>query len=115
MKNIKKEVTALNHIKALREKNSFSIEKIAEYLNISTEDVKKLEDDETVLTVEIANKLAALFGVSIPMLTSEENISPLVSFKGAENLSADGLDTIAQINRALMRSKILTKPTNKEN
>lgn len=105
----------MNHIKALREKNSFSIEKIAEYLNISTEDVEKLENDESVLTVEIANKLASLFGVSIPMLTSEEDISPLVSFKGAENLSADGLDIIAQINRTLMRSKILTKPMNEEN
>lgn len=105
----------MNHIKALREKNGFSCESVAEFLNISTEDAEKLEDDESVLTVEIANKLAALFGVSVPMLTNEENTSPLISFKGAENLSADGLDTIVQINRTLMQSKILTKSTNKEN
>lgn len=101
-------MTLNNKIKHLRETCGYSQESVARYLGISTKDEQKLENSDYRLSSDMVNKLANLFGVTASSFINDDVPTPSISFKNTENLSADELNTVAQINKIALNNGFMS-------
>jgi len=107
-------MTLNDKVRYLRETCSYSQENVAQYLGISLEDEKKLENGGYRLSSDTVNKLANLFGVTALSFINDDVPTPSISFRDTENLSADELDTVAQINRIALNQDAVSSQSNRK-
>lgn len=94
-------------LKELRSKSNFTQMNIADFLGVDQSFISKVEKDERVLTSDMVEKLAALFGMLPRDLLSETDVEPLTyAFRGRD-ITADDMRTICAINRIALSSAFL--------
>ena len=98
------------NIKALRDKMGFSQTSIARFLNVDQSLISKVEKGERSLSVDMLEKLACLFGVSINAIESStiETSTLSVAFR-ASDLSLEDLEAISAINRIALNSEYMAE------
>lgn len=99
-----------NNVKLLRENSGITQSVLANYLEVDQSLISKYEKGERVITVEVLDKLASLFGVSPDELTSPSMKKSRVSFSfRASEISNDDLDAICAINRIVLNLDFMDK------
>lgn len=99
-----------NNIKTLRESMESSQSVIAHFLNVDQSLISKVEKGERNLSVDMLEKLAYLFGVSIDAIESSpiEASSLSAAFRESE-LSAEDMEAISSINRIALNSEYMAE------
>lgn len=99
-----------NNIKTLRDSMGFNQSTIARFLNVDQSLISKVEKGERSLSVDMLEKLACLFGVSINIIESSaiEASSLSVAFR-ASDLSLEDLEAISAINRIALNSEYMAE------
>ena len=95
-------------IKEFRKNSGLSQANIACFLGVDQSLISKAENGERNLSVDMLEKLAALYGVS--MLAFEENtlpVNPLKFALRADELSTADMETISAINRIALNSEFM--------
>jgi transcriptional regulator with XRE-family HTH domain len=88
------------NIKALREQSGFTQSNIAKYLKVDQSLISKIENGERLITSDMLDKLASLFGVSQKSINEDLIPANRISFAlRASTITEDDLDTISDINR----------------
>ena len=92
-----------NNIKKWRDHLGFSQDKIAEFLNISRENISYFENGEREVPVRHIERLADLFGIE-PRVLYDEDMSlheteMAFAFRNSENMSSNELDYISNFKR----------------
>lgn len=99
-----------NNIKVLREGMGFNQSAIAHFLNVDQSLISKVEKGERSLSVDMLERLACMFGVSIDAIERNEieasNLS--LAFR-ASDLSAEDLEAISAINRIALNSEYMAE------
>ena len=99
-----------NNIKTLRDGMGFNQSTIARFLNVDQSLISKIEKGERSLSVDMLEKLACLFGVSINAIESStiEASTLSVAFR-ASDLSLEDLIAISAINRIALNSEYMAE------
>lgn len=99
-----------NNIKKLRDSMGFNQSTIACFLNVDQSLISKIEKGERSISVDMLEKLACLFGVSINTIESSTiEASPLsVAFR-ASDLSLEDLEAISAVNRIALNSEYMAE------
>ena len=99
-----------NNIKTLRDGMGFNQSTIARFLNVDQSLISKIEKGERILSVDMLEKLACLFGVSINDIDSSthEASTPSVAFS-ASDLYLEALEAIRAINRIALNSEYMAE------
>lgn len=96
------------NIKTLREKMNFNQTSIANFLNVDQSLISKVEKGERTLSLDMLEKLACLFGVTINEIENEDIETPKLSFAFRTNdLTVDDMETISAINRIALNLEIM--------
>lgn len=99
-----------NNIKTLRDSMGFNQSTIARFLNVDQSLISKVEKGERSLSVDMLEKLACLFGVSIDDIESSTIKTSSLSFAfRASDLSAEDLEAICAINRIALNSEYMAE------
>lgn len=99
-----------NNIKTLREGIGFTQSNIASFLNVDQSLLSKIEKGERMLSTDMLEKLACLFGVSVDTIEDSTIEAPSMSFAfKASDLSAEDLKAISSINRIALNSEYMAK------
>ena len=96
-------------IKELREKNGYTQQNIADFLNVDQSLISKIEKGERSFTADMLNSLSSLFGVSVQSLLTDSNYTSTVCAFRVSNLTADDLKTISIINKIALNADFMTK------
>ena len=97
-----------NNIKTLRDGMGFNQSNIARFLNVDQSLISKVEKGERILSADILEKLASLFGVSVDAIEDSTIETPSMSFAfKARDLSAEDLEAISSINRIALNSEYM--------
>lgn len=97
-----------NNIKTLREGIGFTQSNIASFLNVDQSLLSKIEKGERMLSTDMLEKLACLFGVSVDAIEDNTIEAPSMSFAfKASDLSAEDLEAISSINRIALNSEYM--------
>ena len=99
-----------DNVKTLRDDMGFSQSTIARFLNVAQSLISKVEKGERSLSVDMLEKLACLFGVSINAIESSaiEASTLSVAFR-ASDLSLEDLEAISAINRIALNSEYMAE------
>ena len=98
------------NIKTLRVEMGLSQSNIASFLNVDQSLISKVEKGERILSADMLEKLACLFGVSIDAIEGSAIEASSLSFAfRSSNLSAKDLETISAINRIALNSEYMAK------
>ena len=62
----------MNRVKELRKKSGYSQQKLAKILNVHQTAISQWETERTSPDIDIASKMAAVFGVSLDYLLGRE-------------------------------------------
>lgn len=93
------------NIKNLRERSGFTQKNIADFLKVDQSLVSKFESGERSISLDMLDRLAALFGCSIAFITEESgDVSPLVFALRSNELSEEDFETVSAINRIALNS-----------
>ena len=95
-------------MKEFRKSSGLSQANIACFLGVDQSLISKAENGERNLSVDMLEKLAALYGVS--MLAFEENtlpVNPLKFALRADELTTADMETISAINRIALNSEFM--------
>lgn len=97
----KTEVIMRENIKRLRKKEGYSVEQMAKFLGVDVEFYKEFEDSNLCKKLSIGQleSICDLFGVTVPMITGDEEITPIEYKNYAGELGVEGMTAIANINR----------------
>ena len=97
----KTEVIMRENIKRLRKKEGYSVEQMAKFLGVDVEFYKEFEDSNLYKKLSIGQleSICDLFGVTVPMITGDEEITPIEYKNYAGELSVEGMIAVASINR----------------
>lgn len=99
-----------NNIKRLREGIGFTQSNIARFLNVDQSLISKVEKGERMLSTDMLEKLACLFGVSVDAIEGSTIEAPSMSFAfKASDLSAEELEAISSINRIALNSEYMAE------
>jgi len=105
-----------SRVKIFRERSGFTQRNIANYLQIDQSLVSMVEKGKQVLTADMLEKLADLFGVPLSAFESEEIEKKTLSFAfRASDLNETDMETIRVINRIALNSKFMTQLLEKGN
>lgn len=99
-----------NNIKTLRNGMGFNQSTVAHFLNVDQSLISKVEKGERNLSVDMLEKLACLFGVSIDAIESSniEESSLTFAFR-ASDLSVEDMEAISAINRIALNSEYMAE------
>ena len=98
------------NIKTLRVEMGLSQSNIASFLNVDQSLISKVEKGERILSADMLEKLACLFGVSVDAIEDRTIEAPSMSFAfKASDLSAEDLEAISSINRIALNSEYMAK------
>ncbi len=96
------------NIKTLREKMNFNQTSIANFLNVDQSLISKVEKGERNLSLDMLEKLACLFGVTINEIENEDIEMTKLSFAFRTNdLTVDDMETISAINRIALNLELM--------
>ena len=99
-----------NNIKTLRDGMGFNQSNIARFLNVDQSLISKVEKDERILSADMLEKLACLFGVSVDAIEDSAIEASSLSFAfRASDLSAEDLEAISEINRIALNSEYMAE------
>ena len=99
-----------NNIKTLRDGMGFNQSNIARFLNVDQSLISKIEKGERMLSTDMVEKLACLFGVSVDAIEDRTIEAPSMSFAfKASDLSAEDLEAISAINRITLNSEYMAE------
>ena len=104
------------NIKKLREYMGLSQKNIAHFLNVDQSMISKVEKGEEALSVDMLEKLACLFGITIDDIEKEKLKKP--SYKVAlrtTELTLDDMETIYRINKIAMNVSFMINKLNENN
>ncbi len=98
------------NIKKLREEMKLNQSNLANFLNVDQSLISKIENGERSLSIDMLEKLACLFGVTIDEMENEnpKKSSYSIAFR-ANELSYDDLETIYAINKIAMNVSFMTE------
>lgn len=97
-----------NRIKIFREHSGFTQKNIADYLEVDQDFVSMVEKGKQVLTVDLLEKLADLFGVSFDAFEEEKTDIRVLSFAlRASEIDETDMETIRVINRIALNSRFM--------
>ena len=98
------------NIKILREQSGFTQSNIAQYLKVDQSLISKIEKGERLITSDMLDKLAALFGFTTESFYADSIPANRVSFAlRASKIDEDDLETISAINRIAINIKFMTR------
>lgn len=98
------------NIKNLREKMNFNQTNIANFLNVDQSLISKVEKGERTLSLDMLEKLACLFGVTINEIENEDIETTKLSFAfRTKDLTVNDMETISAINRIALNLEIMDK------
>lgn len=98
------------NIKALREQSGFTQSNIAKYLKVDQSLISKIEKNERLITSDMLDKLAALFGITTESFNRTSIPTTRISFAlRASEINEDDLETISAINRIALNSNFMTR------
>lgn len=87
-------------IQRLREESKISQKQIALYLGVDQSMISKIENNERNASVEMLDKLSALFGCSSDYLVSDDAFEPQLQFAfRASEVCPEDFEAISAINR----------------
>ncbi len=98
-----------NNIKTLRESMESSQSMIAHFLNVDQSLISKVEKGERNLSVDMLEKLAYLFGISIDAIESSQIEASSLSAAFRESESAEDMEAISAINRIALNSEYMAE------
>lgn len=99
-----------NHIKVFREQSGFTQKNIADYLQVDQSLVSMVETGKQSLTVDMLEKLADLFGVSLKAFEEEGADVRSLSFAlRASEIDETDMETIRVIHRIALNSRFMTE------
>ena len=104
MKKMNKSITGRN-LKALREANGYTQEKMAEYLGVGRSAYANYEAGERETPLEVLQKAADLFGCELALLFEEDETAVrnmLVCAFRADDLNADDMREVASFKSVVM-------------
>ena len=96
------------NIRRLRENAGYTQSNIAAFMGVDQSLVSKIEKGERALSVDMIEKLAALYGVSVEQLENEQVEPSKLSyaFRGGE-LSTEEMEAISAINRIALNAEFM--------
>lgn len=97
-----------NRIKELNQYYKTPKPELSKYLKLTVKEVQQLEEQETRLTISVADKLCALYKCSPEYLLKENSDYEPLSF-GFKNMDCADLDCVASINRIVNNIEFLTE------
>lgn len=99
-----------NNIKTLREEIGFNQSTIAHFLNVDQSLISKIENGERDLSVDMLEKLACLFGVTVDAIEGSTIEKSNLSFAfRANDLSIEDLEAISAINRIALNCEYMAE------
>ena len=98
------------NIRALRIQNGLTQSNIARFLQVDQSLISKIEKNERPITLDMLDKLSALFGVTVENLMGESVPTNRISFAfRANEINEDDLITISDINKIALNLKFMTR------
>lgn len=98
------------HIKSLREQSGFTQSNIAKYLKVDQSLISKIEKGERLITSDMLDKLATLFGITTESFNNDLISTKQISFAlRASEINEDDLETISAINRIALNVNFMTQ------
>ena len=96
------------NIRMLRENAGYTQSNIAAFMGVDQSLVSKIEKGERVLSTDMIEKLASLYGVSVEQLENEQVEPSKLSyaFRGGE-LSIEEMEAISAINRIALNAELM--------
>lgn len=95
-------------IKEFRKSSGLSQANIAGFLGVDQSLISKVENGERSLSVEMLEKLAVLYGVSMSAFTEDSfAIDPLKLALRAGELSVEDMEAISAINRIALNAEFM--------
>ena len=94
-------------IKELRSKSNYTQQNIADFLGVDQSFISKVEKNERVLTSDMLEKLAVLFGVKLKDFIVGTDVRPLTYAFRANDITAEDMKTICAINKIVLNSTFL--------
>ena len=102
-------------LKELREKNGYTQQNIADFLNVDQSLISKIEKGERTFTADMLNSLSSLFGVSVQSLQTDSGFTSTVCAFRASDLTASDLQTISCINKIALNADFMTTLLGEQN
>ena len=97
-------------IKAYRTQCGFNQQSIARFLGVDQTLISKVENGERTLSVELLEKLAALFGVEVTAFErADVPVSTMKFAFRASDLSNSDMEALCAINKIALNSQMLAK------
>ena len=97
--------TIAKNLKALREANGYTQEKVAEYLGVGRSAYANYESGERETPLDVLEKAAALFGCELSLLFEEDEAAMrnmLVCAFRADNLNTADMHEVASFKNVVM-------------
>ena len=94
-------------IKELRSESNYTQQNIADFLGVDQSFISKVEKNERVLTSDMLEKLAVLFGVKLKDFIVGTDVRPLTYAFRANDITAEDMKTICAINKIVLNSTFL--------
>ena len=94
------------NIRALRENAGFTQNHLARFMNVDQSLISKVEKGERTLSVDMLEKLAALFGVTVEQMEVLPITASKLSFafRGSD-FSVEEMEALAAINKIALHSE----------
>jgi len=98
------------NLRALRDNAGYNQQCIAAFLKVDQSLISKIEKGERTISVDMLEKLAALFGVTSAAITKEGAVSGTLScaFRCSE-LTPDEMEVISAVNRIALNAEFMKK------
>ena len=108
MSDMSKFKTIAERMKAFRKSSGLSQANIACFLGVDQSLISKAEKGERSLSVEMLEKLAALYGVSMQAFEEETSpVNPLKFALRAGELTTADMEAVSAINRIALNSEFM--------
>ncbi len=101
-------------LKALRIKSNYTQLNIAEFLGVDQSLISKVEKNERVLTSDMLEKLASLYGLQLQDLLNNPNAQPLSYAFRSSDMASEDMKIISTINSIALNSAFLENLLNKK-
>ena len=99
-------------LKELRDKNGYTQEQVANYLNVDQSMIAKIENGTRNIGVSELSKLASLYGCELGVLLGEGECNPLSLAYRATNVQKEDLEAIAAIKKVALNLRFMKKVLN---
>jgi transcriptional regulator with XRE-family HTH domain len=101
-------------LKELRIKSNYTQLNIAEFLGVDQSLISKVEKNERVLTSDMLEKLASLYGLQLQDLLNNPNAQPLSYAFRSSDMASEDMKIISTINSIALNSAFLENLLNKK-